>query len=204
MTPESQLLSEVVLCFNGSFLEPLCTPERILLLLLLVVPRDAARAQSFPPALVIPACGKTGAHDRWFAWSHVLRFTLAEKDIRFHRGKVDVDYIRDVVHRKSTNAVMSLWSGPLSFSPDPPPDLVQKSPAYSKRELHPTDGALVGFDSFGVTTDGKHWRHTFFGIELHGFMYENATQEDAAFFDRIIDSVCIAPASKAPTTGSGN
>jgi hypothetical protein len=175
----------------------------LLLLFLLVVPLNAALAQSSPPARVIPACGASGAHDQWFTWSHVLRFTLPDKDVQFLRGKVDVDYTRDLVQRKSTSAVMSLWSGPLSFSPNPPPDLVQKSPANSIKELHSVDGSLVGFDSFGVTTEGKHWRNTFFGIEVHGFRYENASAEDAIFFDRIIDSACIAPASKTRVGASG-
>lgn len=169
---------------------------RLLFLLLLGCPISSALGQSILAPRIMPACASASARDNFFAWSHVLRFTLPERDVKFHRGKADVDYVREVIQRKSTSAVMSLWSGPMSFSPDPPSDLVQNSPTYSKRELHATDDSLIGFDSFGVTATGKYWRNTFFAIGVNGMRYENASVEDAAFFDRIIDSVCIVPSLK--------
>lgn len=92
---------------------------------------------------------------------------------------------------------MSLWSGPTAFGPDAPRNLVEASPSYSKRDFHDGNGKTLGMESFGVTTDGKHWRHTLLMLNGHdGLEYTVTSPEDAAFFDRIIDSLCQLPLAK--------
>jgi hypothetical protein len=169
----------------------------LLLLLLLAFALSPAHAQSPLPARVIPACHKPDSGSNLIEWTNQLALTIPVKEAKFRRGKVDVDYVRDTIQRKSTSSFMSLWAGPYAFSPDPPKDLVSNSPSFSKRELHGVDGSAFGTETFGVTTDGKHWRHTFLMLKgLDGLEYAVTSQDDATFFDRIIDSLCQLPLAK--------
>jgi hypothetical protein len=161
------------------------------LILFLFFPTGSALGQSLLPPRVIAGCHEPDAGRKLHEWSKQLAVTLPSKDVKFRRGKVDVDYIRDTLQRKSTSAFMSFWAGPLAFGPDPPKDLVEKSSSFSKRELHTEDGSTLGMESAGVTADGRHWRWTFIASEgLHGLEYTVVSSDDAEFFDRVIDSLC--------------
>ena len=171
----------------------------IFFLLLSTCSINFADGQSSLPPRVIPFCQKPDGGRKSLQWNKLLAFTLPEKDVKFRRGKVDVDYVRDTIQRKSTSAFMSFWAGPLSFGPEPPKDLVAKSPSFSKRDLQTVDGSRFGTESFGTTSEGTYWRWTFIAfVGINGLEFKVSSRDDAAFFDQIIDSVCILPPVKNP------
>ena len=160
--------------------------------LLVLFPFGFAQAQTSLPLRILPACHALGGDTKLTQWTNRLALKLPPKDANYQRGKVDVDYVRDVLQRKSTKAFMSLWSGPTAFGPEPPRNLLKDSPSYSKRDFHDANGKTFGMESFGTTKEGKHWRHTWIALSgMDGITYTVDSADDATFFDRIIDSLCI-------------
>ena len=54
----------------------------------------------------------------------------------------------------------------------------------------------MGTDSSGRLQTGEVWRHAFLGISGMNGAWFRAGQENAPFFNRIIDSACYVPYSK--------
>jgi hypothetical protein len=169
-----------------------------LLLVLFLFPFGFAQAQTLLPPRILPACHAPKGDAKLKQWTDRLALTLPPKDANYQRGKVvDVDYVVDVLQRKSTKAFMSLWSGPTAFGPDAPRNLVEDSPSYSRRDFHDANGNTFGMESFGVTREGKHWRHTWIALSgMDGITYTVDSADDATFFDRIVDSLCVLPPGK--------
>ena len=114
-----------------------------LLLALFLLPFSFSQAQTSLPPRDLPTCHAPEGDTKLTQWTDRIALTLP-KDANYQRGKVDVDYVRDVLQRKSTKAFMSLWSGPTAFSPDTPRNLLENSPSYSKRDFHDANGKTFG------------------------------------------------------------
>ena len=79
----------------------------------------------------------------------------------------------------------------MAFHPDPPGDLMSTSSSVKQTTLLDTKGNEIGLDSKGIKSDQSHWR--WFGVLSEGGEYKNAPPEDAALFDRILESACLSP-----------
>ena len=54
-----------------------------------------------------------------------------------------------------------------------------------------SNGEVIGADTWGRLPNGKVWRQT--AISMEGARYRDVSHEDAAIFDRIINSECMIP-----------
>jgi hypothetical protein len=79
----------------------------------------------------------------------------------------------------------------MAFHPDPPADTLKASMTFTQTKLVNRDGNEIGLDSRGKRDDQRSWR--WLGVWAEGAVYENASPEDAALFDQIIDSACLVP-----------
>jgi hypothetical protein len=79
----------------------------------------------------------------------------------------------------------------MAFHPDPPGEMTRSSDSLTQRKVLNPDGDEIGLDSKGTKRDKGGWR--WFGVWAEGGEYENAPPEDAALFDRILDSACLIP-----------
>ena len=74
---------------------------------------------------------------------------------------------------------------------DPEDDLVVNSVSVQQRPIISSEGQLVGLDSSGRLQDGTAWRQIF--VSGEGARYSKASDEDATFFNQVIDSFCLIP-----------
>lgn len=81
--------------------------------------------------------------------------------------------------RSKTKEHANLWSGALMGNDLVEERLVLDASSFSQR----------GYDWRGKSREGKNWRWTSFYGNL--VRYEDASDDAARFFDRVIDSVCV-------------
>ncbi len=117
-----------------------------------------------------------------------IRFFVPESRLHVSRGE-DVDYVNYGIRLRRKGAILELWFGPTAWSLEPDDDLFIKSAEFAQRNIFNASG-IVGMDSRGHTRSDRFWRHS--GVMGGGAKYEHATPEEAAAFDQIIDSMCIA------------
>jgi hypothetical protein len=116
------------------------------------------------------------------------------REVRLNLGETDVDYVVHTVKAKHGNDRVEFWFGPYAMSPTPDDEQFVESEAFATRNVvkpsNPTDGSggVVGSDTWGRLADGTMWRQMAFGLE--GARYQNVSSENAALFDRIINSAC--------------
>jgi hypothetical protein len=75
-------------------------------------------------------------------------------------------------------------------------DLRETFPVYSERveqrEIHNSEGTLVGTDRWGSLKSGERWRYvTFLAGDAVG--YSPAPVKDARLLDQVINSACVSP-----------
>jgi len=106
-------------------------------------------------------------------------------------GKPDVDYVKFVVKPVGEEAALALWFDPTAFNSEPESEKMRQSITFNQEKVVVPDGTAIGLDSRGENPDKTHWRH--FGVLSEGAEYDNASNTEAAFFDKIIDTACRVP-----------
>jgi hypothetical protein len=135
-------------------------------------------------AWLIPVCSaKDSSHKgSWleFYWP---------KNAKTRRIK-DIDYAEVVISVTKDSRPLQIWYG-LHVSPGQTvTKLTLNSASSEERSIHRQSGQIIGHDQRGKTQDGRMWRSAdFFGMSASA-IYEGVSEEDAAAYDRIIDSVC--------------
>jgi hypothetical protein len=126
-----------------------------------------------------------------------LQFDVPKKDVNLIRGKLDVDYVVHIVKAKNSDDSIEFWFGPYAMTPMPDDEQFVESETFTVRNvmmppgLHGSDGGVIGGDVWGRMPDGKIWRQMAAGME--GALYQDVSPENAALFDRIINSACWIP-----------
>jgi hypothetical protein len=144
-------------------------------------------------SLVIPVCGKPGPGQKQIgSGKYGLQFRVPARTVRILGGKADVDYVRYTIKPKMGHAYLELWFGPYAMNSDPDDDLLVNSVKFEQRNVVASDGGVVGQDSWGELASGSIWRQTAV-MAVGGSRYQNATPQDANFFDRVVASICQVP-----------
>lgn len=127
-----------------------------------------------------------------------LEFNVSRRDAVVKHGKVDTDYVVDTVRAKHGVHRLEFWFGPYAAEGEPEDEQFIESAAFTSRNVVMTpglvpgsDGGVFGIDTSGRLPNGEMWRQAVFGSEMA--RYVDATPEEAAIFDRIIDSACWIP-----------
>jgi hypothetical protein len=154
------------------------------------------------PSLAIAACHDLQRGMERIGWgTNGLQFDVPTHKVKLIRGKSDVDYVVHIVKAKSGDDRVELWFGPYALSSTPDDKQFVESESFAIRGvtmlsglIQGSDGGTVGADVSGHLSDGKVWRQTNVGLE--GARYRNVSPENAAIFDRIIDSACWKATAK--------
>jgi len=148
-------------------------------------------------SLVAAPCRKSPARgSRRIGYGPIgASFDIPKKDVEILGGKWDIDYVAYMVRRKNSKASLEVWFGPYAMSSEPPDDDFLNSVSFEVRYVISSTGEHYGLDSSGTQPDGKRWRRTSI-VLTGGALYADAQPEDAALFDRIIDSICLAQHKK--------
>lgn len=145
-------------------------------------------------SLIAPLCTKSPTRgSRRIGYGPIgATFDIPKKDVEILGGKWDVDYVRYVIRPKRRKGSLEFWFGPYAMSSEPPDEDYLNSLSFEERYLISATGERYGLDVSGIKRDNSRWRRTSI-VMTGGALYQNALPEDATLFDRIIDSVCIAP-----------
>lgn len=139
-----------------------------------------------------PNCESSRPDDKRIGWGkYGLQFDVPNANAEIRGGKPDVDYVRYVIKRKGGKGFLELWFGGHAMDVDPEDDLVVNSVSVQQRPIISSEGQLVGLDSSGRLQDGTAWRQIF--VSGKGARYSKASDEDATFFNQVIDSFCLIP-----------
>lgn len=147
-------------------------------------------------SLPLPPCGKQQHGFERIGWGQYgLQFDVPQHDARLFRGNTDVDYVVHIVKAKHGNDRVEFWFGPYAMNPTPDDEQFVASETFATRNLvkrpDPVDGSeggVIGTDTSGRLPNDKIWRHIAIGLE--GARYQDVNSENAALFDRIINSAC--------------
>lgn len=140
----------------------------------------------------IPRCAGPSKDQNLIGWGkYGLFFSVPKRGFKILGGKPDVDYVKFVIKPSKHEAALVLWFGPMAFHPDPPGETIRTSASFTQTKLLKPDGTEIGLDSRGDKGDKSIWR--WFGIGSEGGEYENASAENTALFDQILDSACLIP-----------
>jgi len=150
------------------------------------VHRDVTLAKGSIPAWRIPKCGAKG-RGQWIGDGLVV---LVPSGASVRKGS-DVDYwIKDI--RFSPTERLRVGGGPNWSTGLPSPESLKLSVETSERELTADKEveatSIFGVDVRGTYADGTKWR--FIGNAFLTFTYERVSPEAAAFFDRILGTLC--------------
>jgi hypothetical protein len=148
-------------------------------------------------SMAVPACAQKGPGLRRVGWGRFgLQFDVPIREFEVSGGKPDVDYVRYVIKPRTGDGYVELWFGPYAMSSAPEHELLINSIKVQKRTVVNASGSEVGMDSSGKLKTGELWRHTFIMLGgVDGAQYK-AGPENAALFDRIINSACYAQPPK--------
>jgi hypothetical protein len=138
-------------------------------------------------AWFIPACSaKEVQNSHEGAW---LEFHWP-KDAKLKRIK-DIDYVEYLVRvANDSTKPLQLWYGPFVSSGQHLTEIVIRSASFEERSIHDKLGQIIGYDQHGKTQDGMAWRYAEFSGLSASAIYEGVSTEEAASYDRIIDSAC--------------
>jgi hypothetical protein len=114
---------------------------------------------------------------------------LLPKNAKVRRIK-DIDYQEYVVSLVKGSKPLQLWYGPLVSPGWTVSELTLRSASFEERSIHSKSGQLIGYDRRGKTQDGMVWRSADFPGLSASAIYEAVSGEEAATYDRIIDSAC--------------
>ncbi len=162
------------------------------LILLLVLGSAAQETSQAGSRFQLPVCSKPSRGEKLVGWGkYGLHFVVATHELNLLLGKVDVDYVRHVVTPKGGSSVLELWFGGNALAPLTGLQASDGPFGVKQAEIIDSAGVVVGLDSRGTRQESGHWRT--FVVHREGAKYENVTPQDAALFDRVIDSACQVP-----------
>jgi hypothetical protein len=150
-------------------------------------------------AILVPPCTQLPRKDRNAVRLGTpdagLQFTVPRKGWSLHDlGQGDLhEYI---LAPKHSRAQLILWIGGTAVPLTPEDHYFLESSSYAQRAILVDSGSStspldsIGIDSFGTYPDGGRWRHL--ATIASGATYDHATPADAADFDAIIASLCVA------------
>ncbi len=152
--------------------------------------------------LLLQACGDPRrGFERLGEGRYGLQFDLPAKAVKLIHGKTDVDYVVHQVEAKGSHDRIQFWFGPYAMDMIPDDQRLIESESFethsivmAKGAVPGSDGGFAGVDTRGRLPDGKMWRQAGFGAQ--GPRYYDVSPENAALFDRIIDSACWIPYPK--------
>ena len=137
---------------------------------------------------VVPACKMITNEDRYIGNSIKLKVPsnlglLEEKS---------PDAVRKTILYKAGNKQqqLTIWAS-VSGGDLPAESLILSSTMLTTRALR--SGRDYGVEFRGELAGKQYWRHSSFGF--YTFAYQDVSIEAAKFFDNIIDSLCVEPAS---------
>lgn len=150
-------------------------------------------------SLSLAACTKPQRGFERIGWGkYGLQFDVPQRDVTLIRGKVDVDYVVDIVKAKSGDDRLELWFGPYAINSTPDDEQFIESRTFATRNVvmppglvRGSEGGVIGGDTWGRLPDDKMWRQI--AIVGEGARYQNVSPENAALFDLIINSACWIP-----------
>jgi hypothetical protein len=166
---------------------------------IVVPPEESTLNVTLAPAnnnLPIPRCGKPQrGFERIGGGRYGLQFDMPRQVARLIRGDVDVDYVVHIVKSKHGNDRVEFWFGPYAMKPTPDEEQFVESETFATRNVikraDSVDGGedeVIGRDTWGRLPNDKRWRQMAVGLE--GAIYKDVDSENAAVFDRIINSAC--------------
>lgn len=189
-----------VLHFRQNGLEPFSVAARE------KMPIKVVLKDQGPTLWAIPICGPE--RQSRFGWTFQFQRPAGKPLAEGH----DVDYTRFALKGKD-GGWLDAWFGETAGSVDPEEKLYLESKSFSERFVNVPSFGIVGIDTRGVSTNGRHWRwvglnyapgtdgKTLLGrhpswhwpllMATHMIRYENATESEASEFDKIVDSVCL-------------
>lgn len=146
--------------------------------------------------LPLPLCGKPRSGFERIGWGQYgLQFDVPQHDARLFRGKVDVDYVIHIVKAKHGNDRVEFWFGPYAMDSTPDDEQFVESETFANRNVvkrpdsvDGSEGGVIGRDTWGRLPNDKMWRRM--AILGEGAEYQDVRLENAALFDRIINSAC--------------
>jgi len=152
--------------------------------------------------LPLPSCGKPQHGFERIGWGQYgLQFDMPQRGARLFRGRVDTDYVVHTVKAKQGNDRVEFWFGPYAMDSTPNDEQFVESETFAIRNvimppgLVPgSEGGVIGSDTRGRLPNGTMWRQM--ATVGEGARYRGVSPEDAALFDRIINSACWIPYPK--------
>ncbi|MGA7885143.1 MAG: carboxypeptidase-like regulatory domain-containing protein [Acidobacteriaceae bacterium] len=127
-----------------------------------------------------------------------LQFNVPRKGFDRHElGQGDLHEF--MLQPRHSRALLILRFGANAVPPTPEDHFFLESSSFTQRAILLDDGSganpldSVGIDTAGTFSDGTRWRHL--ATPVSGATYDHATPADAALFDAIIDTLCVAPAA---------
>jgi hypothetical protein len=169
---------ETVISFRRAGFRPLTRIVDPSITKLDVVLEDAA-----PSQWLIPRCGDEEKRRRV---GFILRMRVPKESVA-RKGR-DADYENFAIGygAKSSRVWLSGIAGPYGSLGIPPYAWILDATEFSERSFKAGD--IEGSDMRGRLRDGKYWRYV--GRLGESIEYSDLTQEQAAYFDRIIDGAC--------------
>lgn len=152
--------------------------------------------------LALNACGEVQrGFERLGEGKYGLQFDVPTKNVKLIHGTADVDYVVHLVQAKGSHDRIEFWFGPYAMDMMPYDQRLIESESFETRPIVMAkgvvpggDGGFAGADTKGRMLDGRVWRQVAFGAQ--GPRYLDVSPENAAIFDRIIDSACWIPYPK--------
>jgi hypothetical protein len=151
-----------------------------------------SESNSFP----LPHCSKPQSGFERISWGKFgLQFDVPRRDARLFRGNVDVDYVVHTVKAKHGDDRVEFWFGPYAMNTTPDDEQFVGSETFATRNVvmlpdsgDGSKGGVVGSDTWGRRLNDKMWRRM--AVSGEGAEYQDVSPENAAQFDRIINSAC--------------
>jgi hypothetical protein len=170
---------------------------------LVVTPEMSAIKVSLDAAITpisLASCRKPQAgFERISMGRYGLQFDVLRRDVVIKRGKVDVDYVVHIVRAKHGDDRVEFWFGPNAMDSVPEDEQYVESEVFATRTvvmppgiIRGSEGGRIGLDTVGHLPDGKMWRQMAV-LAKGGARYQDISPENAALFDRIINSACLIP-----------
>jgi len=148
---------------------------------------DVVLEESAATEWVAPSCPKGSSREQRMG-----------SEVQFVKPKIgviqrvtDADYTRYIIGYgpKQARQWLNVWFGPTVSNGSPPDLLLAQSVEHRERAFKcGSHSGGQGTDISGRLSDGKHWRWVRYPDTLAS--YQNATEDSARFFDRIIDGFC--------------
>lgn len=145
---------------------------------------------------IVPECGSYAEYQRnkgRYVEMEPIGMSLfipRAKQVRLKKVP-DVDYVLYIFSYGAGKqaSVMQGWFGPYASNRSVREKSLQQSSKYT--ETWAMFGDRKVLDTFGQTTDGKHWRYLDLGSSA--LYYEDASEESASAFDSMLAKMCYKP-----------